>query len=287
MAFTILASASGAPGVTTAALGLALHWPGDVLLADCDRTPSHTVLSGVLRGTDAGGRGLTALAAAHRSGTDLSIELPSQCLPLMAESTQSRGRDTDEFQAVRRSFLPGFNHPGSADLFNAIWPDFVSALDLLERAGHTVIVDLGRVGKAMPTALVTSARRILLVTRSSLRALGALQLHLESVKSQLGAAPGNCELGLVVVGPGRPYSTGEISSALGVPVVATLPWAPSATDEFLDGEKCERALKRAFESWAAALHSADQQRRRQVGSRILVGAGTASQGNQAPGGGDA
>lgn len=52
MAVIALASATGAPGVSTAALGLALTWPRHVLLADCDREPAQAVQAGYLRGMD-------------------------------------------------------------------------------------------------------------------------------------------------------------------------------------------------------------------------------------------
>ena len=44
MAVLVLCSPVGSPGATTTALGLALGWPRDVLLADCDRDPSQAVL---------------------------------------------------------------------------------------------------------------------------------------------------------------------------------------------------------------------------------------------------
>ena len=45
MAILLLASASGAPGVTTLGVGLALCWPRSVLLADCDPGAHQAVLA--------------------------------------------------------------------------------------------------------------------------------------------------------------------------------------------------------------------------------------------------
>lgn len=75
MAVIVLTSATGSPGVTTTALGLALTWPRHVLLADCDREPGQAVQAGYLRGMDHGGRGLMTLAHLHREGTLLAPEL--------------------------------------------------------------------------------------------------------------------------------------------------------------------------------------------------------------------
>ena len=40
MSVIVLTGGPGAPGITTTSLGLALCWPGDVMLSDCDRDPS-------------------------------------------------------------------------------------------------------------------------------------------------------------------------------------------------------------------------------------------------------
>lgn len=53
MGILLLTSASGAPGVTTLGVGLALTWPRPVLLADCDPGAHQAVLAGYLAGTSA------------------------------------------------------------------------------------------------------------------------------------------------------------------------------------------------------------------------------------------
>ena len=51
MAVIALASASGSPGVTTTALGLAMLWPRPVLLVEADPTGGSGLLAGYFRGT--------------------------------------------------------------------------------------------------------------------------------------------------------------------------------------------------------------------------------------------
>ena len=46
MAVVALTSASGSPGVTTTAVGLALTWPRPVLLIEADPTGGSGVLAG-------------------------------------------------------------------------------------------------------------------------------------------------------------------------------------------------------------------------------------------------
>ena len=53
MALIVLTSASGSPGVTTSAVGLALTWPRPALLVEADPTGGSSVLAGYLRGLTA------------------------------------------------------------------------------------------------------------------------------------------------------------------------------------------------------------------------------------------
>ena len=120
MAVVLLASATGSPGVTTTALGLALAWPRHCLVADCDRDPSQAVQAGYLRGMDNGGRGLMSLAHLHREGTPLAPELWRHTLPL----TQAGDRE--------RRFLPGFSTAGASRLFEHVWDTLGEALYLAQ-----------------------------------------------------------------------------------------------------------------------------------------------------------
>ena len=62
MAVVTLSSASGSPGVTTTALGLALLWPRPVLLIEADPTGGSNLLAGYFRGTRQYDAGLIELA---------------------------------------------------------------------------------------------------------------------------------------------------------------------------------------------------------------------------------
>jgi len=248
MALILFCSAHGAPGVTTAALACALTWPGDVLLADCDRDPSQAVLAGFLQGTDPGGRGLAGLAQAHRDGLDLTGEVARQTIPL-----------TDEAAPVRR-FLPGFVHPGSPALFGPVWSGLAEALHDLHRLDVDALVDAGRIGRdGLPTALVSRAARIVLVVRSHLPALAALHLALPDLRSRLTAVGGFGQLGLVIVGANRPYSEPEIAKQFELPVWASLPWAPKDAAILSDGtpvrpaKLTDRPLLRAARVLTSAL----------------------------------
>ena len=51
MAIITLVSASGAPGVTTTALALAVRWPRPVMLVEADPRGGSSILAGFFKGT--------------------------------------------------------------------------------------------------------------------------------------------------------------------------------------------------------------------------------------------
>lgn len=220
MSVLLLASAGHAPGVSALGVALALTWPEPVLLADADREPDQTVLAGYLQGVDPGGRGLGGLLQAHRERRPLASALEAMTVPL------AEGCD----------FLPGFSHPGMVSLFTPAWTDFAHAL---EAAGRTVLVDAGRIGPGgLPPDLVTVCSGVVVVTRSRLVDLAALRLYLPLVVAAAGAE----RVGLAVVGPGRPYGSGEIAHRFGVPVWGKLAWQPAEAEVFASGAPGPRRL---------------------------------------------
>lgn len=221
MSVLVLTSAAHSPGVTALGVALAVTWPERVLLVDANREPDQAVLAGYLQGRDPGGRGLGGLLQAHRERRPLSSCLDEMTLPLGAD-----GHD----------FLPGFANPGMVALFGPAWSEFG---DALEAAGRTALVDAGRITpEGLPSALVASCSGVAVVTGSRLVDLAALRLYLPLVV----AAAGEERVGLVVVGPGRPYGSGEIGHRFGVPVWGKLAWQPDAAAVFAAGEPAPRRL---------------------------------------------
>lgn len=206
MATILITSAPGSPGVTTTALGMALTWSRDVLLADCDRDPSQAVQAGYLRGMDHGGRGLAALARLHRENRALAPDVWRHTVPLV------------QHDVLQRRFLPGFSQPGTVRLFDTVWPDLADAFGALDEKSVDVLVDAGRVGRdGLPLPLLSGADAVCFVTRTSLRALAAARLYLPLLVEQLDHLPMAKALGLVLVDPNNPYAGGEIAAQFGVP----------------------------------------------------------------------
>ena len=100
-----------------------------------------------------------------------------------------------------------------------------------------MIVDAGRIGSVgLPTPLVERSALTALVLGSSLRAVMSARVHLPTITdhSRLSSSARH-PFGLVVVGEGQPYAGGEISKALGLPVVTTVARDPQAAAHLSDG----------------------------------------------------
>lgn len=253
MATLVLTSSSGAPGVTTLAVGLALAWPRPVLLADCDPGAHQSVLAGYLAGTSPGGKGLLRVAEAHRDGRPLLDVVVDQTIPLSSDAQTTR------------LFLPGFTRPGSASLFTGVWPELCEAFAQLDDTGVDVLVDTGRVGtQGLPGPLLESATLSCLVLRSSLRSVMSARVHSGAVTGQDRHGPVQGSTGLILIAEGEPYSSNEIEKALGIPVLASVPNDPISALHLSDGRPRGRKfpsspLARSLQTTAASL-SAQLQR---------------------------
>ncbi|MGO1488860.1 MAG: hypothetical protein ACTHWA_09955 [Arachnia sp.] len=211
MATIVCTSAAGSPGVTTTSLGLTLTWSRDVLLADCDRDPSQAIQAGYLRGMDHGGRGLAALARLHRENRALAPDLWRHTVPLVQQGEK------------QRRFLPGFSQPATVRLFDSVWPELADAFAALDERGVDVIVDAGRIGReGLPLSLLAQADAVCILTRTNLRALAATRLHLPLVTEQVDQLAVAPDIGLVLVGPNKPYSSSEIAAQFGTACWAEL-----------------------------------------------------------------
>ncbi len=235
MAILVLTSCSGAPGVTTLSVALALNWPRPVLLVDADPGASQAVLAGYLAGRSAGGRGLLRVAEAHRDRRNLREAVIDQCLTLA------------ETEGDRRLFLPGFTRPGSATHFAGVWDELADTFDRLGDVDLDVLVDAGRLGPlGLPAALLERCALSVVLLGSSLRAVLAARVQLPVLGGpDPGGAANRGRTGLVVVDEGRPYRAGEISKALGLEVVARLPHDPASAAHFSDGDPQHRKFAAA------------------------------------------
>lgn len=219
-----LVSAGGAPGVTTAALALALTWPSPVIVAECD-PGGGDVLAGLLGGQVPARQGLTehAIEAGRGPQAAQSI-LASQLIPLDASR--------------RRMLLPGMTDPRQAMGLGPAWSAIAATL-----AGQPadVIADCGRLdaGDGQPVPVLLAARVVAVVLRPSLRQVWAARSRIDMLTRLFG---GSGRVALLLTGPG-PHSTKEIESALGAAVAARLPVDPRTAAALSDGAGGRKKLE--------------------------------------------
>jgi MinD-like ATPase involved in chromosome partitioning or flagellar assembly len=198
-----LVSGGGSPGVTTAAIALALTWPREVIVAECD-PGGGDILAGLLAGHLPAAWGMTEHAIeAGRDAQAAAVGLDSRLVPLDG--------------ARRRTLLPGLTDPRQALGLAPAWPAVAASLTA-QRAD--VIADCGRLdaGAGQPTAAITAAQTVALVLRPTLRQVWSARSRVEILTQLLD---GRDRLVLLLTGPGT-HTTRDVAHALQVPVAAVL-----------------------------------------------------------------
>jgi hypothetical protein len=216
MAVYTLVSASGSPGVTSTVLGLATVWPRPVIVVEADPTGGSAILAGFFRG-QVRPAGLVDLVPAQRAGL-LAATLTRIAYPIPDTSA---------------SVLVGAHSHEQALGLSQLWEPLAEVLRDLASDGADVIVDAGRLGlEGSATPLVERSDLTLLVARSNLPAVVGARSWAESLAE--GVVPGH-QAQLLLVGVGRPYAAGEVSRALGLPVLGGVEWDPDRAAVFSDG----------------------------------------------------
>lgn len=219
-----LVSAGGSPGVTTAAITLALTWPTPVIVAECDPSGGD-ILAGLLAGHVPAGRGLMEHAMeAGRSGQAATASLITQLVPLDENRT--------------RMLLPGLTDPRQAAGLATAWPAVAATLTAQPA---DVIADCGRLdgGAGQPLAVLSAARTVAIVLRPTLRQVWLARPRVEL----LGQLIGSARLALLLTGPGT-HPAREVAHALGLPVLAVLPDDARTAGLLSDGLGDRRYLAR-------------------------------------------
>lgn len=224
MALFCLVSPGGSPGVTTTALGLALTWPGRVLLAECDPM-GRRVLPGYLadRMRDPAGPGLLGLAMAAEADQNAPPRLEEYVVPIVDDG--------------RVELLHGVRDPRHGTRLAPLWRRL--AVAFAARDGD-VVVDLGQVGGTdTPHALLTTADAVVMVLRPTLPQVDAAAPRLDALKNQLGE---RAVIRLCLITDGA-YTAAEVERALDVAALAELPCSPADARVLSDGTRPRLTFK--------------------------------------------
>jgi hypothetical protein len=216
-----LASAGGSPGVTTAALALALGWPSQVIMAECDPSGGDA-LAGLLSGHLPARTGLLPLALEAGGGA----EVPADAL----------WRQLIELDEERNCLLlAGISDPRQSAALQSSLPWIADALQALKA---DVLADCGRLDAVAAVRPVLSAASLaVLVLRPTLRQVSRALPRVEMLVNLVGRE----RVVTLLVGEGT-ASGREIARSLGVPVVGQLPADPKTAGVLSDGLGSRRAL---------------------------------------------
>lgn len=216
-----LASAGGSPGVTTAALALALGWPSQVIMAECDPSGGDT-LAGLLSGHLPARTGLLPLALEAGGGA----EVPADAL----------WRQLIELDEQRNCLLlAGISDPRQSAALQSSLPWIADALQGLKA---DVLADCGRLDAVAAVRPVLSAASLaVLVMRPTLRQVSRAVPRVEMLTNLVGRE----RVVTLLVGEGT-ASGREIARTLGVPVAGQLPDDPKTAAVLSDGLGSRRSL---------------------------------------------
>jgi hypothetical protein len=222
MTLYALVSAGGAPGVTTSAVALALGWPTQVVIAECDPSGGD-ILAGLFVGHLPASSGLLPLAvAAGRSSDEAARVLWDQLIDLDDERS--------------RLLLAGLSDPRQAAALAPSWPTLAAAFASVP---GDVLADCGRLDAAPAVEpVLTAASLAVLVLRPTLRQVSKARQRIDILADVLG---GRDRLVLLLIGEGA-HSAREVAKVLGVPVAAALPEDRKTAGLLSDGTGSRRGL---------------------------------------------
>ncbi|HXP22066.1 MAG TPA: hypothetical protein VN840_20655 [Streptosporangiaceae bacterium] len=222
MALYAMVSAGGSPGVTTAALALALTWPAQVIVAECDPSGGD-VLAGLFAGHLPATSGLLPLAMeAGGSPESMAAAIWQQVVDLDGEHS--------------RVLLPGITDPRQAAGLAPSWPALAGAMSALPT---DVIADCGRLDPYPASAPVLGLAQVaILVLRPTLRQVSKARQRIEMLAEIRG---GTHQLVLLLIGDGT-YSGRDVSDALGVPVAGSLTDDHKTASVLSDGTGSRRGI---------------------------------------------
>lgn len=219
--FLTLLSASGAPGVSTTALGVTLNAPiAHTLLVEADTAGYSPTLAGYWQAGVPHSHSLINLVEAHREGR-LAQDLPRQVMRLDNNS-----------DGTTSSVLPGLMNAAQGEAMRKTWDPVGHQLASMTRDNQHlgIIVDGGRLAPSSGSFnLIRHSDVIAIMTRPTLTAAVAVQSALVPLRKTLQASRSNASIGLVLVG-GAPtfggYDARDFSHAVGLDVITEIPDAP-------------------------------------------------------------
>ncbi|MCK6135283.1 hypothetical protein ABER12_12055 [Cutibacterium acnes] len=236
MSTIVLTSVSGAPGVTTTAIGLGRVWPQSSLVVEDDT--HHAMLAGYLRAAQHAEPNLATVANLTATPTNAQTVWESIARPLPTD---------DPVSGLRRKAVLGPPTPWSRAGIDPRWGFMLALWRQLAEAGIDTIIDLGRLATPLTstphliaTPIIDDADMILVMIEATLRDVAGAHTMVEGLAEQMNLAGAHQRLGLLVHRGGAArgvaeFTDKEITSALQLPVCGSIVHDPVAAAQLSDG----------------------------------------------------
>ena len=236
MSTIVLTSVSGAPGVTTTAIGLGRVWPQSSLVVEDDT--HHAMLAGYLRAAQHAEPNLAAVANLTSTPTNAQTVWESIARPLPTD---------DPVGGLRRKGILGPPTPWSRAGIDPRWGFMLALWRQLAEAGIDTIIDLGRLATPLTSTphliaapIIDDADMILVMIEATLRDVAGARTMVEGLAEQMNLAGAHQRLGLLVHRGGAArgvaeFTDKEITSALQLPVCGSIVHDPVAAAQLSDG----------------------------------------------------
>jgi len=255
VAVITLASLAGAPGVTTAAAALAVHWPRPVLLLEADTSAASSVMAGFFRAnlrTTDGGVEKLAFALSRNALYPEDIFDPELALAIAVhELAPIRTAPIPALPEGHRMWvIPGFSNLRVADGVRGLWGKLPTLFAALDEAGFDVIVDLGRLDIDDPRlVLVDTADQVIFCATSTMVDLNRCFRRLEVEDLAERARRGDPDrTWLLLNTPVAEAHPAKEFSAHVLPVIGTLPHDPAGAAVFSVGRPDPKPTRNAYRS---------------------------------------
>ncbi|MBF4570803.1 hypothetical protein ITJ57_18700 [Plantibacter sp. VKM Ac-2880] len=244
MSVIAFASFAGSPGVSTAVLAAAVHWPRPVLVLEADIANVSSAMPGFFRANLTSDAGMHKLAYAQTRGLlnatnlidpEFKLAIAVHELPTVTDVPIPALPDGHRMWVV-----PGFLGLQSVDGTQALWRRLPGLLSTLSESGIDVLVDLGRVGRDdVRSAIIDAADQLVVMANSTMVDLNRLhkrfQLPDMSVRTEgVGRAE---RMSLILVkSRHEPLAKRDFDKHI-LPVLAELPFDPDGAAVFSLGRQ--------------------------------------------------
>lgn len=276
MAVIAFTSFAGSPGVSTAALAAAVHWPRPVILFEAETANVTSAMAGFFRSNlapTAGGLDKVAVAYSRNVLTWQDLVDPESGLSIAVHDLPRVDQmPIPALPAGHRMWVvPGFFHLNIIEGVRGLWSRFPYLFRAVSEAGIDVIVDLGRLTREdIRLPVLDQADRVIVCATSTMVDLNRLYRRIEvpDLGERLQGGREEKYRLLLTESPAEGISANEFAEHI-MPVLATMPFDPEGAATFSLGKPDSRPNRNAYRQAARrAAILLDEQTRKDLDRKV-------------------